>query len=360
MKHRFAYVFITWLFLPLLLLAGQGHKKNIAVIDLGSRGSLTKEESGTLTDRLRSMLVRTNAFNVVDRGKMQDILKEQGFQLSGCTSAECAVEAGKILGVEQMVSGTIGRIGKLYTVDVTLIDVETSQIIKSLTRDYQGEIEGLVGLMKSVADELAGLNAPNAAPSGLAVQSNPPQAEVYLDQTLIGETPIKTEDIGPGQHQLKITKAGYVPFEKSFTAQKGKTQTFSVGLKKIFLLQIFSNPAQAEVFINDKYMGLTPYRQKTASGRLLSLQIKKEKYQTFSKDLLLQKDQTLTVNLKPIHLAASQKNKVTKPAGGKSHWWLWVGGGAALAATAAYFLMPKNDNPSPRTNNGFPVPPGRP
>jgi hypothetical protein len=130
-------------------------RKNIAVIDMESRGGLSLAEMGILTDRLRSTLVNTQVFNVLDRGLMDDILREQGFQMSGCTSTECAVEAGKILGVEEMVTGTIGLIGKLYTIDIILIDVETSKIIKSLTRDYSGAIEGLVAEMTSIANGLA-------------------------------------------------------------------------------------------------------------------------------------------------------------------------------------------------------------
>ena len=44
------------------------------------------------------------------------MLKEQGFQQSGCVSSECAVEAGKLLGVDQIVTGSIGKIGSYYTV----------------------------------------------------------------------------------------------------------------------------------------------------------------------------------------------------------------------------------------------------
>ena len=50
------------------------NKKNVAVLNLENRGSLLQHEVETLTDRLRSLLVRSNAFNVVDRDKMEEIL----------------------------------------------------------------------------------------------------------------------------------------------------------------------------------------------------------------------------------------------------------------------------------------------
>lgn len=80
-------------------------KKTIAVMDLDTRGAVTQVEAGTLTDRLRSMLVLTRVFNVVERGKMQAILKEIGFQQTGYTSTECAVEVARIFNVKEIVAG---------------------------------------------------------------------------------------------------------------------------------------------------------------------------------------------------------------------------------------------------------------
>ncbi len=74
----------------------------IAVIDLEGIG-ISKDETNLLTNRLRNELVKTKAFRVVERQEMSKILKEQKFQASGCTSTECAVEIGQLLGVERIV-----------------------------------------------------------------------------------------------------------------------------------------------------------------------------------------------------------------------------------------------------------------
>ncbi len=197
-------------------------KINIAVLSLESRGGLSQSEIGTLTDRLRSMLVRTHAFNVVDRGRMSEILDEQGFQMTGCTSTECAVEAGKILGVEQMVSGTIGRIGKMYTIDIILLDVTTSKILKSLTRDYTGEIEGLVAEMRSIAEELAGKMNANKKSNAytLVVNTTPSGADVYVDQNLVGTTPLKYSVQKNKSISVVIHKKGYKAVKKDISMTK--------------------------------------------------------------------------------------------------------------------------------------------
>ena len=87
---------------------------------------------------------------------MDDILKEQGFQLSGCTSDECAVEAGRLLNVSHICAGSIGKVGALYTVSVRLIDVETGEILKTVTEDSRGSVENvLTSSMRNVALKLS-------------------------------------------------------------------------------------------------------------------------------------------------------------------------------------------------------------
>ena len=54
--------------------------------------NVDSQVSLALSNRLGSELYQSGYFIVLERQKMQEILKEQGFQLSGCTSNECVVE----------------------------------------------------------------------------------------------------------------------------------------------------------------------------------------------------------------------------------------------------------------------------
>ena len=64
---------------------------------------ISKSEARTLTEELRSFLVQSKKYIVLERDNMETILTEQGFQQSGCTSAECAVEVGKLLNVQKTI-----------------------------------------------------------------------------------------------------------------------------------------------------------------------------------------------------------------------------------------------------------------
>ncbi|MBA7597156.1 hypothetical protein ES703_04152 [subsurface metagenome] len=146
--------FVFWLlFLPAILSAQRS--ESLAVLDLEGRG-ISAGETASLTNRLRSELVKTGAVTVVERGQMNQILEEQDFQMTGCTSDECAVEVGQLLGVSQMIAGSIGKLGNTFLLDVRIINVETGAIIETMTRDYRGEIEGLIKEIESVAWDIVG------------------------------------------------------------------------------------------------------------------------------------------------------------------------------------------------------------
>ena len=126
----------------------------VAVLEFEGRG-LSPNEAGPLTDRFRGELVKTNMFTVLEREQMQAIFNEIGFQMTGCTSTECAVEAGKILNVRKIVVGKIGKVGNTYTVDISTIDIQTSRIEASANRDHVGIIDGLLPILRTIAIEIA-------------------------------------------------------------------------------------------------------------------------------------------------------------------------------------------------------------
>lgn len=145
-----------------------GGKLVIAVLDLEGRG-ISALEAATLTDRMRSELVATGAVTIVERGQMQEILSEQGFQQTGCTSSECAVEVGKLLGVSHMATGSIGKIGSSYTLDMRLFNVEDGAITKSVNRTYRGEVDGLIKEIERLAWDITGLTPPAGRFPGMVV-----------------------------------------------------------------------------------------------------------------------------------------------------------------------------------------------
>jgi hypothetical protein len=148
--------YITILFFCALS-AGADELLNIAVLDLEGRG-ISSDESLVLTDKLRAELFATGKYQVIERGAMEQILKEQGFQQSGCTSDECIVRMGQLIGVSDMVAGSIGKIEKTYFLSIRLIDVETGKIKNNVQYEITGTLTDVLKTgIRAVARKLAGM-----------------------------------------------------------------------------------------------------------------------------------------------------------------------------------------------------------
>lgn len=133
-------------------------KPNIAVMELEGNG-VSKADLGGLSNRLRTELFKTGKFNVIERSRVDEILKEQGFQQTGCTNATCAVEVGQLIGVEKIVVGNVDKVGEIYSIDIRMVDVGTAQIEKVAAQDCEsctiGEV--LKKTIYNVAKMLSGV-----------------------------------------------------------------------------------------------------------------------------------------------------------------------------------------------------------
>ncbi|MFH1852084.1 MAG: hypothetical protein ABIA75_07030 [Candidatus Neomarinimicrobiota bacterium] len=126
--------------LPIILSCALGQKA-VAVIDFEPI-NLNAGEALALSERFRNEIQALDTVNVyIDRGSMESVLEEQGFQQTGCTSNECAVELGQMLGAEEIIVGTVGLIGSTYSINVRSIAVMNGKILRTASRDYRGEID---------------------------------------------------------------------------------------------------------------------------------------------------------------------------------------------------------------------------
>ena len=154
---------IILLFTPLLYsqfttAPGEG-KPTVAILDFEARG-VSLQEVQTLSERMRTEIGNTNAVRLIERKAVEKIIEEQGFQQSGCTTDECASEVGQLLGVQYMISGAIGIMGKTYTIDAKMFSVETGETIQTKSVSHKGDISGLLIEMEILAWEIVGLEAP--------------------------------------------------------------------------------------------------------------------------------------------------------------------------------------------------------
>ena len=112
--------------------------------------------SRPLTDSVIHEFSMSDKYEIIDRGNMNKILKEQKFQMSGCVAQECKVEAGQILGVGKIVSGSVSMVGKTYYLTLQLIDVRTGKMELSADDKCKCEVDELLDSTKRLAKKLLG------------------------------------------------------------------------------------------------------------------------------------------------------------------------------------------------------------
>ena len=156
---------------------------------------------------------------LVERQQMGEILEEQGLQQSGCVSSECAVEVGAALGALFIVTGSISKVGNIYSVNAKLLDVETTEIVNAISHDQMGNIGILLTSgMKETAIKLLGLgssSAPVSASTGsMRLVSSEEGITLHNAETgkfisVAPTTPEVIKDMNPGTYRFIAKKLGY-------------------------------------------------------------------------------------------------------------------------------------------------------
>lgn len=108
---------------------GVSASPTVAVLALQPIGA-DSTEVRVLAETFSNELLRTGRVRVMERAQIQSILVEQGFQQSGmCDATECAVQVGRLLGVADVVLGSVGRIEGTYAMNLRLVSMVTGEVV---------------------------------------------------------------------------------------------------------------------------------------------------------------------------------------------------------------------------------------
>jgi len=133
-----------------------GNQKSLAVLDFKAN-NINEGDARALTDRFRIEIFQLGKYKVVERELLEEILAEQGLQETGCTTDECIVEIGRLIGVQEIISGSISLVGNTFSVSARMIDVSSGEIICVAVHDHSGQIDGLLKEgMEKIALKLIG------------------------------------------------------------------------------------------------------------------------------------------------------------------------------------------------------------
>lgn len=111
------------------------------------------------------------------------------------------------------------------------------------------------------------LEAPTPIIGTLDLSTNPDGASVYLNDTLIGTTPLVKPDVLIGNKHLRIEKEFYTTHERDIIINQDSTTTLAINLTNRVPVKITSNLDSAKVYLNAEYKGVAPYQDTLDGGR---------------------------------------------------------------------------------------------
>jgi hypothetical protein len=150
--------------------------------------------------------------------------------------------------------------------------------------------------------------------SSVFIESRPEGAVIEIDGKQIGQTPIIIHDQTIGKHSARLSKPGFITQEITWNVEDARPQTVSADLfSNMGTLEIKSNPNGANVFLDGKARGRTPFLEKIEQGEH-KIRVELKGYNTHEQNIVVTKDakKDLDVNLQ---LLPGNLNVKTTPSG---------------------------------------------
>jgi TolB-like protein len=173
-------------------LAAQDTRPGIAVLPFDNGGSFgqNKEDLAALQQGIPAMLISELSNNpgarLVDRRDINQLLNEQNLATQGRVDAATAAKIGKLVGAKYMIMGGFVDLNGSFRMDARIVDVETSEIIKSV--NVKDKREKLFELIQSLSTQIMAdtkLPALSTTQAALMKRTVPTDALTFYSRALL-------------------------------------------------------------------------------------------------------------------------------------------------------------------------------
>lgn len=132
--------------------------KTLAIFPFENNSVTDPERFAPLSKGLSAMLISDlnksgTALKLIERDKIQSLLKEIALSQTGSVDSSTAVRAGKILGAQTIAFGSFIVLGKSVRIDTRIIKVETSELV--MAESILGNVDNFMGLERELATKIA-------------------------------------------------------------------------------------------------------------------------------------------------------------------------------------------------------------
>ena len=129
------------------------------------------------------------------------------------------------------------------------------------------------------------------------IDSEPSGAHVQMNGKEIGDTPVLLPDLALGSYSANVQMAGYTRRDISWKVQNGRPILINVPLmNSVGTLSLLSEPGAAEIEIDGKMYGNTPFKDFLEQGQH-KIRLTKSGYKPYEKIVTVKRDETTEENV---------------------------------------------------------------
>ncbi len=192
------------------------------------------------------------------------------------TGAEVSI-LGKVIGTTPRVTNPVPS--AMYIVKFSMDGYEPAWLPVTVTPGRQVEVH-------------ATLVPENAT---VIIDSEPSGAHVQMNGKEIGDTPVLLSDLALGSYSATVQMQGYTRRDISWKVQNGRPILINVPLmNNIGTLSLTSDPDSAEIEIDGKTYGYTPFKDSFEQGQH-KIRLTKDGYKPYEKIVTVKRDETTDV-----------------------------------------------------------------
>ena len=133
----------------------------LAVVEFQKGSGVSKDLAKDISELMYTELVNTGYFTVIERSQMKSVLKEHELKLTGIMEDTTdAVEFGKLLSANKILTGRVTKIGKTYLINARIIDIEKGEVEfaeKKESPSKSGLIKQTAALVKKLSERILGI-----------------------------------------------------------------------------------------------------------------------------------------------------------------------------------------------------------
>lgn len=140
-----------------LLGAAPGGQRSLIAVPAVSYVNLSDREGDAFIDAFAQQLAQASGQEVVTRTTVAQLLgAERQRQLMGCAEdgSSCLLELSGALGAEHLVTGSLGRLGAVFTVTLKLVHSQSAKSVSAFTARAESEA-ALLDALQAGAQQLA-------------------------------------------------------------------------------------------------------------------------------------------------------------------------------------------------------------